>query len=157
MHAEPDSSDRQLFFTRVFDAPCALVFQAWTDLVQVAEWWGPPGFTNIMHEWDVRPGGAIRLDMHDEDESIYPMSGVFREVAEPRHLVFTATPLDERGRPLFETLNAVTFADEGDRTLLTLRVDVIHETESGVEPLAGMREGWSQTLSRLETHLGKGQ
>ena len=48
-------------FTRVFDAPRELVFQAWTDAKHLAQWWGPHGFTNPRCEWDARPGGMISL------------------------------------------------------------------------------------------------
>ena len=33
--------------TRVFDAPRALVWQAWTDPKMLAQWFGPRGFTSI--------------------------------------------------------------------------------------------------------------
>jgi uncharacterized protein YndB with AHSA1/START domain len=53
-----EAADRAFVITRVFDAPRALVFKAWTDPKHVAQWWGPPGFTNPVCELDVRPGGA---------------------------------------------------------------------------------------------------
>ena len=34
-------SDRGLVITRVFNAPRALVFKAWTDPEHVKRWWGP--------------------------------------------------------------------------------------------------------------------
>ena len=33
-------SDREILITRVFDAPAALVFQAWTTPELVRRWWG---------------------------------------------------------------------------------------------------------------------
>ena len=36
---------REMVITRVFDAPRALVFAAWTDPAHMSEWWGPKGFT----------------------------------------------------------------------------------------------------------------
>ncbi|HUD86986.1 MAG TPA: SRPBCC domain-containing protein, partial [Xanthobacteraceae bacterium] len=36
-------AERELTITRVFDAPRALVFKAWTDAAQLAQWWGPQG------------------------------------------------------------------------------------------------------------------
>jgi uncharacterized protein YndB with AHSA1/START domain len=41
--------------TRIFDAPLALVWKAWTDPQMMARWWGPKGFTNPICEMDVRP------------------------------------------------------------------------------------------------------
>jgi hypothetical protein len=38
-----DRSERQVFITRVFDAPRDLVFKAWTDPEQLARWYAPRG------------------------------------------------------------------------------------------------------------------
>src|SRR6266542_1835154 len=50
-----------LTLTRVFDAPRALVYQAFTDPDHFAAWWGP--FGNSLPrdgiEFDVRPGGHM--------------------------------------------------------------------------------------------------
>ena len=35
----------RMVITRVFDAPRALVWKAWTDPQYVMQWWGPKGFT----------------------------------------------------------------------------------------------------------------
>src|ERR1700688_4411146 len=101
------SADREVVFTRVFDAPRGLVFKVWTDPKHVAQWWGPHGFTNPVCELDARPGGAIRIHMRGPDGTIYPMTGVYREIVEPERLVFTSVPLDKNGDPLFEVLNTV--------------------------------------------------
>jgi len=53
--------------TRVVNASRSLVFKAWTDAKDVAQWWGPRGFTNPVCELDVRPGGAIRIHMRGPD------------------------------------------------------------------------------------------
>jgi uncharacterized protein YndB with AHSA1/START domain len=47
---------RDLVFTRVFDAPVALVWKAWTDPQHVMQWWGPTGFTSPFARMDVREG-----------------------------------------------------------------------------------------------------
>ena len=57
---EPD--DRVLVITRVLDAPRPLVFACWTDARQLAQWWGPRGFTVVSCEADVRVGGAWRVE-----------------------------------------------------------------------------------------------
>jgi uncharacterized protein YndB with AHSA1/START domain len=44
---------------RVFDAPRALVWKAWTDPKMMAQWFGPRGFTNPVCELDVRAGGSF--------------------------------------------------------------------------------------------------
>ena len=147
------SRERELVITRVFDAPRERVFDAWIDPGQLAQWWGPKGFTNPVCEVDARPGGAIRIDMRAPDGTVYPMTGAFREIARPERLVFTSAALDKAGKPLFEVLNTVTFAERGGKTTLTLRARVSKATAEAAPYLEGMDEGWSQTLDRLGAHV----
>src|SRR5260370_38402582 len=81
-----ESAERVLVIERIFDAPRNLVFKAWTDPKQVAQWWGPKGFTNPACEMDVRPGGAMRICMLSPDGREHPVRGVFRELVEPERL-----------------------------------------------------------------------
>ncbi len=146
-------AERPLVITRVFDAPRSLVFKAWTDPKHVAQWWGPHGFTNPVCELDVRPGGAIRIDMRGPDGTVYPMTGVYQEIVEPERLVFTSAALDETAHPLLEVLNTVTFAEQGGKTTLTLQARVVKATAKAAPYLEGMEAGWTQSLERLESYL----
>lgn len=142
---------RDLVLTRMLDAPRQVVFRAWTDPVRLAQWWGPHGFTNPVCEMDARPGGAIRIHMRAPDGTTYPSRGVVREIVEPERLVFTMAPEDGEGRPIFEVLTRVTFAeaDGGARTRLTLEVSLLTATPGAARYLDGMEQGWSQSLERL--------
>ena len=90
-------------------APPEVVFRAWTDAKQLAEWWGPKGFTNPVCEVDTRLGGAIHIHMRAPDGMVYPMTGRFMEIDRPHRLVFTTAAIDSEGRPMFEVLNTVIF------------------------------------------------
>lgn len=57
----------ELVITRTFDAPRALVWQAWTDPEHVKRWWGPQGFHNETCIADLRVGGGFRLAMRAEE------------------------------------------------------------------------------------------
>jgi uncharacterized protein YndB with AHSA1/START domain len=140
----------ELVIERIFDAPRELVFKAWTDPARLRQWWGPKNFTNPVCEIDVRPGGAIRIDMRAPDGVVYPMAGVFKEIAPPERLVFTSVALDKSENPMFEILNTVTFAETGGQTRLTLRATVLSATPQAAPHLAGMQQGWRQSLDRLE-------
>jgi uncharacterized protein YndB with AHSA1/START domain len=142
-----------LVLTRVFDAPLERVWKAWTDPRQLAQWWGPAGFTNPVCEVDVRAGGALRIDMRGPDGTVYPMAGVFREVVAPEQLIFTSSALDQDGKPLFEILNTVSFAGRNGKTTLTVRARVLSRTAGADRYLSGMEQGWSQSLVRLEEFL----
>ena len=143
----------ELVLTRVFKAPRGPVFAAWTEPTQVAQWWGPNGFTNPVCELDVRPGGAVRIHMRGPDGTVYPMTGVYQEIVEPERLVFTSAALDESGKPLFEVLNTVAFVEHDGTTKLTVRVRVVKSTAGAAPYLAGMEAGWTQSLERLGVHL----
>jgi uncharacterized protein YndB with AHSA1/START domain len=147
------SKMQELITTRIFDAPREVVFRAWTDPERLKRWWGPKGFTSPVCEVDVRPGGTIRIDMRAPDGVVYPMTGVFHEIAEPERLVFSNSALDKNGEPLFEVLNTVTFADEGGKTKLTVRASVSKVKGRAAPHLAGMEEGWSMSLDRLAVEV----
>ena len=78
--ADADLAQRELTIARIVDASRELVFKAWTDPKQVAQWWGPKGFTNPVCEMDVRPGGAFRIVMRAPDGIEYPTTGIFSEI-----------------------------------------------------------------------------
>lgn len=132
-----------------FAARREIVFKAWTDPAYVAQWWGPHQFTNPVCELDIRPGGRLRIHMRGPEGTIYPMTGIYREVVEPERLVFTSTPLDDDGKPIFEVLNTVTFVEDGQGTLVTLHARVLKTTAEAEMYLQGMEAGWTQTLERL--------
>lgn len=150
---------RELVITRIFDAPRDLVFKALTDPKQVAQWWGPKGFTNPICEWDARAGGDIRVDMRGPDGNVYPMGGVFREIAPPERLVFTITAFfDKESNPMLENLNTITLEehegmtyvtvelfDEGNQTRLKLTHKGLETFPSGNPDFAkeNFAEGWT--------------
>jgi uncharacterized protein YndB with AHSA1/START domain len=148
-------AEREITITRVFDAPRALVFKAWTDPKHVAQWWGPQCFTNPVCEMDARPGGALRIVMRAPDGGEYPMKGVFREVIAPERLVFTNTAVDNDGNHIIEGLTTVTFADEGGKTKLTLHTRGTAMVDYAAKFLQGMEMGWTQSLEKLTAHLAR--
>lgn len=142
-----------LTLARLFNAPRERVFEAWTQAEHLAQWWGPEGFMAPVCEVDARPGGAIRIHMRGPDGTERPVTGVYMEVMPLRRIVFVASPLDGDGKPLFKTLTTVTFAEREGKTRLTLRTRVFKATPAAAPHLAGLEEGWKQTLARLNALL----
>lgn len=152
--SQVEAGKHELVLTRVFDAPRELVFRAWIEEEQLAQWWGPQMFTNPVCRLDVRPGGSITIDMRAPDGTVYPMKGTFHQVVEPEVIIFTSSALeDEEGRPGLEVLNTVRFFEQGGKTRLTLHARVVRATPEAAEALAGMEEGWRQSLDKLERLL----
>lgn len=130
---------------RIFDAPRALVFQAWTDPAHLSAWWGPKDFTNTFHEFDLRPGGNWRFIMHGPDGRDYPNHSIFREIVVPERLVF-----DHVSGHRFRV--TATFEDLGAATRVVWRM----RFESAAE-LAAVRPhvvaGNQQNLDKLAARL----
>ena len=139
--------------TRTLNAPRAMVFKAWTDPNQVAEWWGPHHFTNRIRQWDAKAGGAIDIDMIGPDGTVFPMSGTFNDVTSPDRLVFTSGALDPAGTPIFEVETTITLAETGGRTLLTMQARVLKQGPNAEQYLKGMEAGWTQSLERFDALL----
>ena len=142
-----DTSDREIVATRVFDAPRALVFKAWTDPKHLAHWWGPNGFSITTYEMEFKPGGVWRFVMHGPDGRDYQNENVYVEIVEPERLVYRHVP-----EPRHET--TVTFAEDVGKTRLTARM--VFETAALRDKTikaVGAVEGLKQTLARLGEHV----
>ena len=131
----------KVVITRVFDAPRALVWQAWTDPKMLAQWFGPRGFTSSVPQLDVRGGGALRIVMHGPDGKDYPMKGVFREMVAPERLVFSNIAIDKDGNHLLEGETSVTFAEHDGKTTMTMNSHLVGLVPMAPQMLAGMEAG----------------
>jgi uncharacterized protein YndB with AHSA1/START domain len=107
-----DASGRELITTRVLDAPRERVFSAFSEAGHLAQWWGPEGFRNTFHEFDLRAGGAWRYTMHGPNGADYPNESVFVEVVKPERIV-----IEHVSGPRFRL--TITLAAEAGRTRLT--------------------------------------
>ena len=147
MAVEPSTGE--LLITRVFNAPRALVFKAWTDPAQLARWWGPHDYPATSISMDVRPGGRWRhrLMSPDTGNELW-LGGVFREIVPPERLVFTFA-WEEDGERGLETLVTVTFAERSGKTTMTFR-QAPFRSDAQRE---GHGYGWNSTFDRLVDHL----
>ena len=145
--------EREVTITRVFDAPREVVWKAWTEPDQFANWFGSPPYTTPAEtvSMDVRPGGRWSAKMvSDEDGSELPFSGEYREVVEPERLVLTFDDPNDPGANV-EVLT-ITFTDLGDRTEV-----VAHQAgHLPQEEYPQLAEGYSSFFDRLAEHLARG-
>jgi uncharacterized protein YndB with AHSA1/START domain len=74
--------------SRVFLATPADVFAAFADPASLAQWWGPAGFTNLISEFDLQPGGRWLMVMQSPGGDRYPMEKRFVEVLPDSRVVF---------------------------------------------------------------------
>ncbi|MQY31256.1 SRPBCC family protein [Nocardia aurantia] len=142
-------NDREFTLVRVFDAPRDLVFRAWLEPDQLAEWAGPEGFTTKPGSIVAEPvvGGRYESVMvSDADGAEYRSAGVFREIVAPERLVFTWGDPTGDGGADHESVITVAFAEAGDgKTTMTF-----HLLAPGpLSPGDGAATGWGQSLDRL--------
>ena len=85
------AGEREIVFTRVFDAPRDRVFDALTRPDLLKRWHGPHGWSLVVCEVDLKAGGAFRFVWRrgTDATSDMGMGGVYREVVPPDRLVHT--------------------------------------------------------------------
>lgn len=108
------ANENELLSSRVFQYPRAVVFDAYADKEKVKHWWGPDGFTNTIHELDLRVGGKYKLTMHGSDGKNYENCSHFEIVDIPKKLV-----LQRETVPLFNMTMTFEEVDGGAGTKLT--------------------------------------
>jgi len=134
-----------LALRRVLRAPRPVVFETFCDPAELAEWWGPKGFTTPWLEFGPRVGGSYRIEMQPPEGDAFFLTGEFREVEPPARLVFTFVWEDPDPDDV-ETLVALTLRDLGGVTEVTLTQGLFH-TEAR---RALHRDGWTDSFDRLE-------
>ena len=144
--ATPDTSNREIVSSRVFEASVETVYAAFADPEQLKGWWGPKGFTNIFETFDFKPGGEWRFIMRSPEGTDFPNYSVFREVAENKRIVFDHIGTMHR----FEM--RLSFAREGRGTRFTMHL--VFDSPADLEAVERyIVEGNTENLDRLGAAL----
>jgi uncharacterized protein YndB with AHSA1/START domain len=154
--AKSEQTPYELSFTRVFNAPRALVWKAWTDAEHAKHWAGPRGFTAMHLDHDIRPGGKWRGCLHrdpdpgtDQPTMDLWQGGKYLEVVEPERLVFTFR-WDNRGDlSAPETVVTITFEEHRGKTTMNFHQAFFKTAEDR----DGHNGGWNSSFDRLADHL----
>jgi uncharacterized protein YndB with AHSA1/START domain len=142
--AEPGK--QEIVMTRVFDAPRALVFRAYTEPALIAKWWGPRRFSTTIETMEAKAGGSWRFVHRDTHGAEYAFHGVYHDVVAPERIVQT---FEFEGEPGHVSLDTMTFEDEGGRTkLLGISVFQTVDDRDGMVS-SGMEGGLSESMDRL--------
>lgn len=145
----------ELLLTRQFQAPPALVFKAWTDPHQLAQWWGPNGFSLTTQEMEVKKGGIWRFIMHGPDGHDYKNRIVFTDVQEPNLLAYKHAGEDD-DEPINFHVRA-TFDEKDGGTFLTMNMVFRDSADLNfVIEKYGADKGAVQTLTRLGEFIAAG-
>src|SRR3954452_5849426 len=139
------TSGLTLELTRTLPAGRESVWQAMTDPDQLAEWWGPEGFTSPSVDFTPEAGRGYRIAMQPPEGELFHLHGEFREVDPPSRLVYTfvwepADPDDRR------TLVTLSFADRDQET----EVELTQGEFATAERLSLHDNGWTESFEKLE-------
>lgn len=138
----------QFSITRLFDAPRELVWRAWTEDAELAQWLHPFGVSTDSVSFDVRVGGRYRYTMTNEETGEkYPTGGEYIEVEPYERLVFSwgdpEAPVDE------SPVITLTFTQLGDQTELLFHL----RGHEGVPGDGFVYDGWDEALTNFGRHL----
>lgn len=150
MAAKNKSNEIQI--SRVYDAPVKAVWEAWTDPKQVAQWWGPRGFTLTTHSKELKPGGRWNYTMHGPDGVDYPNSTLYHEVEKYSKLVYDHGGYEDKP-PMFRV--TVFFTEIKGKTKMEMTMtlptpEAAEETRKFVK-----KAGGNATWDRLAEYVEK--
>ncbi len=148
-HAETEG--RVLEIERVFDAPRALVFKAWTEPKHLLHWMGPRNYPAIHFEQDLRIGGRWRgcLKGIEKGDELW-QGGELLEFEENKRLVYSFMWENDHPATDHETTVDVTFEDApGGKTKIIFRQWIFPSREER----DGHNGGWSSAFDRFEDYL----
>ena len=156
-NATPDA----LVIERSFDASTDVIWRMWTDPQHFREWYGPAGATIPEARLDVRVGGTrfVCMQVQTPDGPMtMRFTGEYREVLEPRRLVYTESMADEDGNVLSATDAGM---PAGHPTTTEVRVELedvdgrtrMVLTHVGIPADSPGAAGWAMALDELTAYV----
>jgi uncharacterized protein YndB with AHSA1/START domain len=141
--------DREVVMTRIFNAPRALVWDAFTKPELLLRWFGPRSCPLVECDVDLRVGGGFRYIMRGPDGGPMGMRGVWRELDPPKRAVHLETFDDFPG----ESIVTSDFAERDGKTTLTITVQYESPEHRQGVLASGMEHGAAETFDRLAEML----
>jgi len=150
---EPTAADREIVISRAIGAPRELVFEAFTQLRHLSQWWGPDGFTTTTRSFEFRVDGAWDFVMHGPDGADYHEWITWTEILPPERIALVHG--ESRDDPnAFESV--LTFEAAGDETRIVMRTlfPTRELRDEAVERYHAI-EGGEQTLGNLAAYVAE--
>jgi uncharacterized protein YndB with AHSA1/START domain len=141
------TAGREIVISRIINAPRELVFEAFTEVRHLSQWWGPAGFTTTTRAFEFRVGGEWVFVMHGADGTDYQEWIFWTEICPPERIALLHG--ESRNDPnAFESV--LTFTPDDAATRLEMRT--VFPTQElrdmAVEKYHAI-EGGRQTLDKL--------
>ncbi len=151
--AHSAQADREIVISRVINAPRELVFEAFTEVQHLSQWWGPDGFTTTTSAFEFRVGGEWVFVMHGPDGTDYQEWVSWTEILPPERIALLHGESEDDPNA-FESV--LTFEAQGTATRLVMRTvfPTKELRDQAVEKYHAV-EGGQQTLSNLADYVMK--
>ena len=142
-------SDREILITRVFDAPAAHVFRAWTTPDLVRRWWAGDTAVWEVCDIDLRVGGSWRYVVREPEGYEVGFHGEYQEIDAPHRLVSTEV---YEGFPDADASALDTMVLDEHDGVTTMRITVLHSSQEHRDAhiASGMEGGMQLSMDRLE-------
>ena len=151
--AQSATADREIVISRVIDAPRELVFEAFTDVRHLSQWWGPEGFTTTTRSFEFLVGGEWDFVMHGPDGTDYSEWITWTEIVTPERIAMLHGEYRDDPKA-FESV--LTFEPAGEATRIEmLTVFPTKELRDEAIEQHGAIEGGQQTLGNLAAYVAE--
>lgn len=146
----------ELTIVRMLDAPREKVWRACSEAAALKQWWGmPTGATMHTCKVEFRIGGAMLCEIEPPGGARLWFKWIYREIVAGERLVLEQHFSDAAGRELDSvdrpaSIVTLTLEDANGQTKMT----IVHAGMASEKyRVADFKEGWSQSLRRLQEHL----
>lgn len=137
---------QRLVVRRLIRATPERLFDAWTRVEQLTQWWGPSGVTCPHADIDLRPGGSYRITNLFATGETLNIVGKFQTIERPNKLVYTWRTEQSEGPPELVT---VLF----ERREVGTEIIVIHEGIADAQRRDGHETGWHDCIDGLVDYV----
>lgn len=149
MNRSDQTNNRTITIKRTFNAPIALVWEAWTQAEHIAEWWSPKGIQTKVVTHDFKIGGKWKYIMPMPNGQEFIAEGQYIEIVAFEKIISSAN-----FKPMTEGVEIQSlFKANGNQTDFTF--NVVHPTEDYKiqQEKMGIMNGWGGVFDRLDQLL----
>lgn len=148
---ESTTADREIVISRLIDAPREIVFEAFTEVRHLSQWWGPEGFTTTTRAFEFRVGGAWDFVMHGPDGTDYQEWITWQEIEAPGRIALLH---GESANDPNSFESVLSFESNADQTRIEMRTvfATAEQKDEAVQKYHAI-EGGQQTLNNLAAYV----
>ncbi|WP_130736353.1 SRPBCC domain-containing protein [Flavobacterium sp. J27] len=149
-----DKTNKTVFVEREFNAPSALVWDAFTNAEILDQWWAPKPFESKTKIMDFKEGGRRFYAMVSPEGQEYWQLQQYTAITPKTNFKYYSVFADKDENPdmpgsdwdvTFSDLNGIT------KVLIVIKNDSLERMQRMIE--MGFKEGFTMTLNYLETLL----